>query len=145
MISTEVSSLAAHNNSQERAARVHDTIAREGDGLVPMSPRPWTRLPVLFLQPRRERVTTTPLQKKPRIQLLKTQQNFTKKIRRLRSKEWLGMEADALQNPHKETNHETGKTAYTIPVPMGGFLLSRVALGFACAISVCHDTIFLSQ
>jgi hypothetical protein len=83
-------------------------------------------------------VTTTPLQKKPRIQLLKTQQNFTKKIRRSRSKEWLGMEADALQNPHKGTN-KTGKTAYTIPVPLGGSLLSRVALGFASAISVCHD------
>jgi hypothetical protein len=27
-------------------ARVHDTITRESDGLVPLGPRSWTSLPV---------------------------------------------------------------------------------------------------
>jgi hypothetical protein len=36
----------------KKTARVHDTITRESDGLVPLSPWSWTCLP--FTQGRRE-------------------------------------------------------------------------------------------
>jgi hypothetical protein len=89
-----------------KTAIVHETIAREGEGSVPLSPWSRTCLPVNFHCEEQSEATST-FYKRPKIQPLKPHRaELTMKYTRSRPKGWLG-KADVLDDLPKGAYKKT--------------------------------------